>query len=228
MLQYLRTPPAIALDASPAINLRAVMRQVGRLWLKRFDSAAGPLASYFATEASKRVDSVLQGALRDAGFTVRFKLTDVQRDVIQASIAENVALIRSIPEQYLKSVEGAVMRSISTGRDLGTLRNELVQTYGVTKRRANLISLQQNNAATAALNRSRQLQIGARRAIWRHSAAGVEEYRRPTHVAFSGHQYDIADGVILNPKEGICWPGTLIGCKCTSSTIIPGLEAFVT
>ena len=39
-------------------------------------------------------------------------------DVAAASVAENVSLIKSIPQQYFKDITGSVMRSITTGNGL--------------------------------------------------------------------------------------------------------------
>jgi hypothetical protein len=36
----------------------------------------------------------------NAGFTVEFKMTSQMNNALQATIAENVGLIRSIPEKY--------------------------------------------------------------------------------------------------------------------------------
>ena len=52
-------------------------------------------------------------------------MTPAVRDAFNASLAENVGLIKSIPEKYLQQVEGVVMRSYSAGRDLETMVKEL-------------------------------------------------------------------------------------------------------
>ena len=48
---YRANPPAIALDASPARELRAAIRKLRRRWLANFDTLAPKLATYFATAA---------------------------------------------------------------------------------------------------------------------------------------------------------------------------------
>ena len=59
-------------------------------------------------------------------------------------------------------------------------------------------------------------------AIWLHSAGGKEP--RPSHVAFSGKRYSLKKGVVLDPKEGIVWPGTAIRCRCVPKPVIPGFD----
>lgn len=213
-------PEIMALDASPAAELRAFMRKFSRRWRARFAELAPKLAEYFATAAADRVDGELKRMLRKAGFTVQFRMTRAQNDVIQATIGENVGLIKSIAEQHLAAVEGHVMRSVQTGRDLGGLTKALQEQYGVTRRRAETIARSQNNMATASMTRARQAELGIKRARWLHSAGGKTP--RPEHVAFSGKTYDVAKGAYLEGKW--TWPGREINCRCVSIPIIPGLD----
>lgn len=111
----------LAQDASPAIMMRDAMRKLSRRWRKKFDVLAGKLAERFASDVMKNSDASLSTALQQAGFTVPFKMTAEMNNALQATITENVNLIRSIPQQYLTQVETLVMQSVSRGRDLGTL-----------------------------------------------------------------------------------------------------------
>lgn len=215
--------PAMALraaDASPAMALRAAMRKLGRRWLNRFDDMAPKLAAYFATAVGDRSTRVLADTLRKGGFTVRFKPTRAMNEAYQAVVGENVALIKSIATKHLTDVEGAVMRSVAAGRDLGALTQELTEVYGVTKRRAAIIARTQNNAATAVMTRVRQHEAGITKARWLHSAGGKTP--RPEHVAFSGKTYDVDKGAFLEGKW--TWPGVEINCRCVSVPVIPGFD----
>lgn len=218
--RYRANTPEIALDASPARELRAAMRKLGRRWLSKFDDLAPKLAQYFATAAGERVDGELSKMLRDAGFTVKFKMTKAQNDAYQAVIGENVGLIKSVAQKHLTDVEGAVMRSVQEGRDLATLTKTLQENYGVTRRRAETIARSQNNMATATLTRTRQKELGIRKAKWLHSAGGRKP--RPEHVAFSGKLYEIDKGAFLEGKW--TWPGREINCRCVSVPIVPGFD----
>jgi uncharacterized protein with gpF-like domain len=151
--------------------------------------------------------------------SVEVKFGRETRDALSAIIHENVALIRSIPEQYLTQVEGLVMRSVTAGRDLATLTSDLQQQYGVTRRRAQLISLDQNNKATGDIQRLQYLDMGIERAIWRHSHAGKEP--RPSHVANDGNEYDVRQGWYDPHERKYIKPGELIRCRCFSQPILP-------
>ena len=225
---YRARPPevaALAADESPAAALRDAIRRLTRRWLKRFDDGAPRLAAWFAQSAARRSDAALRKILRDAGFTVEFKLTAAQNDVIQGAVAENVALIKSIPQRYMSQVEGFVMRSVQTGRDLGQLTKDLKEHCGVSQRQAELIARDQNNKATAVLTRARQLESGLTQAVWCHSAGGKTP--RPSHVTAGRDRqvYDISLGwpdPALGGKK--IFPGQEINCRCFSRPVVKGFS----
>ena len=219
---WMRRPPVMASDESPAAALRAMMARLAREWTGRFDDFATRMGRKFSIDAASSADRAFQGSLRDAGFTVKFRLTAAENDVIQATVAENVGLIRSIPQEYLDDVNGVVMRGVQVGRDAASITEALQQTYGVTQRRAAFIARDQNNKATAAITRVRQTELGITTATWLHSAGGKKP--RPTHVANSGKIYNVADGWLDPAINKRIWPGTEINCRCVSIPVIPGLD----
>lgn len=224
MKVYAHNEPKIAQDATPATVLQqAIRRMVGR-WQKRFDLAAPAIASWFTKDVTERTDAGLQRALRQGGISVRFQMTPAVEDVAAATVHQNVQLIKSIPQQFLGEVEGMVMRSVQTGRDLHQLTTDLTERYGITKRRAANIARSQNNMATAAINRTRQKELGITQALWLHSHGGREP--RKTHLANDGKPYNPAEGWFdPDPKvQKRVWPGELPNCRCTSRSIIAGFS----
>jgi uncharacterized protein with gpF-like domain len=221
--QYRKAPPEIAQDdANPADLMQRTMEKLSKRWLERFDEAAIEMSEYFARGAQHRSDARLRSILRKAGITVRFKPTKAQQDIMAATVNEAVGLIKSIPQKYLTNVQGLVMRSVQTGRDLGKLSEDLQKQYGIAKRRAATIARDQNNKATAAMNRARQVELGITEAVWVHSAAG--KHPRPSHVKASREKvrYDVTKGW-YDPSVGeFILPGTLPNCRCTSRSVIRG------
>lgn len=220
---FRKNPPAIAQDELPAAALKRVMRELAKRWKGRFDEAAPELAKYFAKAASRRSEADLKRILRRGGFSVKFSMGRAAQDIIAATVAANVSLIKSIPEQFLTQVEGAVMRSVQKGGDLESLVAELRDQHGVTKRRAALIAVDQNRKATAAITRARALDVGITQARWQHSGGGKEP--RPTHVKASRDRviYNVAEGWLDPAINKRIWPGTEINCRCVSIPILPGL-----
>lgn len=216
--------PNIAQDELPATALKAALRKLSRRWQKRFNDAAPKLADYFATAVEKRSSTALKNILKEAGLTVEFKMTAAQSDILHATINSNVDLIKSIPQQYLTQVQGAVMRSVQTGRDLGALAKELQDHHGVTKRRAAFIARSQNNMATASMTRARQVELGLTEAIWVHSGGG--KHPRPTHLQAGRDKarYFTSEGW-LDPAVGKrIFPGELPNCRCVSRAVVKGFS----
>lgn len=217
---YKATPPKMAADASPAEMLRRAFARVARRWQRRFDDMAPNLAKYFATASMERADGALASILKEGGMTVEFKMTPAVNDAFRATLFENVNLIKSIPQQYLTQVQGSVMRSVQTGRDLGVLRKEIEARYELTRKRATLIAKDQNNKATAVITRARQSELGITQALWMHSSAG--KHPRASHVAANGKPYDVAKGMFL---DGVwTFPGHEINCRCVSRSIVAGFS----
>jgi SPP1 gp7 family putative phage head morphogenesis protein len=219
---YRANPPALAQDATPAKELERELKRLARRWQKQFDDAAPKLAAYFAKSAAARSSSSLRSILRNGGWSVKFTMTAAMRDVLAATVAENVSLIRSIPSEFRTQVEGLVMRSVTAGRDLSVLSKSLENKFALPRNRAILISRDQNNKATAVFTRARYLEMGVKEAIWLHSAGGKTP--RPTHVKKSGKRYDVAKGW-LDPAVGrYIFPGELINCRCVARPVVKGFS----
>lgn len=219
---YRAGPPVMAQDRTPADLLGDALKKLARRWTKQFDTLAKSLATWFAKAATDRSDASLRAALRKGGMSVKFKLTPAAKDILQATIQENVSLIKSIPQQFFTQIEGAVMRSVTAGRDVGGLTKELQKQFGITKRRAHFIALDQNNKATAAIQRARLTELGIKEAVWIHSHGG--KHPRPTHIKNDGNRYEVSKGWFDPAIKKYIWPGTEPGCRCVGGAVIPGLS----
>jgi uncharacterized protein with gpF-like domain len=219
---YRKNRPEVAQDESPARILGRATTRLTRFWLDRIEKLAPELAAYFAQTAATRSDAALRHTLKVGGFSVDFRMTRAMNDVFQATVQENVSLIRSIAQQHLGQVEQLVMRSVQAGRDLETLSQGLQHQLGVSKRRAKHISLDQNNKATGAMQRVRQLELNIQTAIWVHSTAGKTPRRSHVEAGRDKVEYDIATGWWDPDERRYIFPGELINCRCVSRPVLPG------
>jgi SPP1 gp7 family putative phage head morphogenesis protein len=221
---YKTNAPEIAMDASPAFLMRVLMKRLSRYWLKKFSDRAPDLAKSFTKQSGDYTTRAFMDSLKQAGFAIEFKMTAAMNDVAQATVNANVALIKSIPQRHLAEVEGIVMRSVQTGRDLGTLSKELQANFGVTRRRAQFISRDQNNKATAAITKVRQKEAGITEAVWMHSNGGNEP--RQEHVKWGAAKktYKIDEGMYSEVEGKFIYPGERPNCRCISRPVIPGLS----
>ena len=212
-------PPLLAADALPVDEMRKEVQRLYEKWLKRFEEDAGWMAESFLRGSFKATDSAMRQALRDAGWSIEFTMTPAMRDAFEASLAENVGLIKSIPAKYLQEVEGIVMRNYAAGRDLKSMAAEIRSRYHVTLNRAVLISRDQANKANSVVQRARQIELGITESLWLHSHAG--KMPRPTHVAMKGKRYDVAKGMYDSAVKKWIFPGELVGCRCVGRSVLP-------
>lgn len=218
---YRDAPPTLAQDAViPSRTMKKQLSELAKRWQKRFDEAAPKIAEAYLTGSFKATDSAMRAALKDAGFSVKFTMTPAMRDAFEASLVENVGLIKSIPAEYLQKVEGSVMRSYTVGGDLQKIVKDIKRLYPQAANRAVLIGRDQNNKANAVVTRTRQLELGIRKAIWQHSAGGKTP--RASHVAASGREYDIEKGCLIDGEY--IYPGELINCRCVSRSVITSIQ----
>lgn len=208
------------MDDDPIVILRTVLRLWGRTWSARFDDAAADIAKMFAARSQRHLEVAMRKRLKEAGFTVRFRPTERMVSAYRAVIAENVGLIKSIPQQFLKDVQGAVWRSAMKGGALAELSSEIRQKYGVTYRRAAFIARDQNAKARTVFENARRAEVGITEADWRHSNAGKKP--RPTHLAMHGKRFEIAKGMWDPAVQKFVQPGELPNCRCTSRAVLPG------
>ena len=141
-------------------------------------------------------------------------------DVFKASVAENVALIKSIPSKYLDQVNGEVYRSISNGNGLSDLVPALRKYKMITERRARLIAHDQVRKSFANINRIRLSKMGVKKFEWVHSFGDTTP--RPLHLnVLNGKVFLMSDPPIIDTKTGERgFPGQLINCKCRMRPII--------
>ena len=219
-----RVAALLAQDELPATAVAARVRRLAKYWQRKFDALAPDLARYFATQVSKRSTAALSTMLKRGGIAVKMRDTRAYQDVLKAAVEENVSLIRSIPQQHFGRIEGMVLRSVQTGRDLHQLTEDLEDAFGVARRRAELIARTQNNQATAILNRVRQVDLGIKECVWIHSQGGKEP--RQSHVK-AGREKQCFDPAIgwWDPEEKkYILPGQLINCRCVSKPVLPGFS----
>lgn len=217
-------PPEFASDAArnPSLLLRSALRRWGGLWVSKFDKLSLDLGQEFAKRAFGLTQRQMKAALKDAGFTVKFTASPGVQAAYQAVVAEQVNLIKSIPQQYLKDVESKVWNSVMKGADMHALSVDLRKTYGVTRDRAATIARDQNHKAKAIIEKTRREELGITHAIWIHSAGGKTPRR--THVDMHGKPYPIAQGMWDPDQKAYVMPGELINCRCVSKAVVNALE----
>lgn len=202
-------------------DLFAEMKRLQSFWSDYFDSFASKVAEPLLGDMQADNARAWAGVMKKAGFDIKFNPTPSQTLILKAKTRENVALIKSIGQQYHTDIEGDVMRSFVAGRDLDSLSKQLKARGKVTTDRAAFIARDQANKASAAFNAARQRELGLKWATWIHGNAGKEP--RPNHLrAGREHWYfNTQEGIDFGDKFGHVVPSEAINCRCSSRTVLP-------
>lgn len=215
-----------AMDDSVASSSRILTSALQKKFTQLFAAKAKGLAGKMTGANEKATSTSLHKSLEQlsGGLSLGTRvLGEETQEVMKASITENVGLIKSIPSQYFTQIEGAVMRSITTGNGLQTLVPFLKKYKGVTMRRAQFIADDQSRKVYTNLAASRMREIGFTKYIWRHSSSSHNP--RQLHLDLDGTIQDLDKPPVIQYAKGSQpqvrgKPGDLINCNCFMQIIV--------
>lgn len=208
---------AASIGSQARILVNSLQDRFNALFAKR----AKPLAERMVEQAAITSKGQLHGSLKALSGGMSMK-TDIDNpnlsNIYKASVAENVGLIKSIASEYLTKVQGAVMRSITTGNGLQDLVPALEQYEGQTHRRARNIALDQTRKVYNSVNKGRMQAIGIKKFQWHHSAGGANP--REDHIEMDGQIYSFDALPVIDQRTGERGiPGQAPNCRCTMSPV---------
>jgi len=193
-----------------------VVDGIVKKWQGMLDGLSQDVARELVGKSKTHYDRRLLNILKRRGFTVNFRNTEYVQDQAQIALGENVALIKSIGNDYLDKVRSAVWRSVKNGYDVEGLIKQLREIDGVTDRRAKNIAKDQTAKLNQAFEKARAEELGITEAIWLHSHAGKQP--RESHVKANGKRFSLKDGLVI---DGVAtWPAVAINCRCRAKLII--------
>ena len=126
-------------------------------------------------------------------------------DELKAFEAENLRLIKSLPEQHINRLQGKIVQALRSGQSTPQLTKIIRENTDVTENRAILIARTEIAKLNGQLSMLRQTSIGIDKFRW----SGVLDSReRATHRAREGIIGAWSSGV------GGIWPGSEPNCRC--------------
>ncbi len=202
-VDYVQDSPSLIVYFSGIVN--ELDRQVGDI-----EGTADRIASRMAssTEAFNRrnfVKSINSAVGVNLSDIIRAEGVQVQ---IEASIADNIDLIKTIPKEYHERIKKAVTKGINQGDDFFSIRKSLLEIGESTDKRAKLIARDQVAKLNAAVTETRQKKMGITHYFWRDSS---DERVRPTHLKNDGKRF-----AWDSPPAVTGHPGEDIQCRCTA------------
>lgn len=217
-------PPVITMDASTASQSRILLNSLQARFAKLFRDRANDIVKNMFNRVDRASSLNLKESLKQLSGGLTIPTPDMPaalKESMTASIAENVSLIKSIPQQFHRQIEGVVMRSMqSGGNGINDVIKGLERYKGVTSRRAKNIARDQVRKVTADCNNFRAQSVGIKKFEWVHSGANKES--RPYHKnVLNGQIFRYDDPPILDPNTGERGlPGRLCNCACFARPIV--------
>lgn len=129
--------------------------------------------------------------------------------------AENLRLIKSIPAQYVESLQSRIVSAVERGESLRSLTATVRQSYPLPMNRAELIARDQIGKLNGRLTRYRQTNVGIVEYRWRGT---LDARERDAHVDREGRVYAWDEP----PDDG--HPGQPIRCRCWAEPVLPDLD----
>lgn len=221
----------LAQDANIASQSRVLLNKLIKQFDYLFNLKTPKLVNWMVNETDKVSAYNLKESLKklSGGLTIDTKIMPAAlKTIIKASVNENVALIKSIQQDYLSRVKKTVTRSIINGDGLDTLIPALEKYDGITERHARNMATDQTRKVYNSMNAKRMQKVGIQRFKWLHSGGGQRP--RLSHVEMNGNIYSFDNLPQINkdnPKEppefGI--PGQAINCGCTMQPVLEFAES---
>lgn len=208
-------------DQTKEIVLPTVGQNIGDSWItdifaklreklvKYTTQVSRPLATKVVQDSQKEVDAQIAEHTKSiigVDLTPFYRASDIQ-DVVDTNIAANVALIKSIPNQYVDKLEALVMNAFQTGQTNEDLAKAIAQLGQSTDSRARLIAADQMGKVNGQINKARQLSMGVETYVWQ---TAKDERVRKDHQHKQGKTFRWDDP----PTGG--HPGEPIRCRCTA------------
>lgn len=220
---FLKANPEVTQDYGERKTARQILSELSKNWASVFAQMAMPIVQRFVHQVDEFAKSNLNQSLKEmsGGLTIKTpSMPRALRGKISASVAANVSLIKSIPEQYHQKIAGIVLRSIQTGgQGSAQIFEQIKSTNQVTLNRAELIAVDQTRKATTSFNAERMNSIGVKQFEWIHSGGGAEP--RPLHVEYDGQIFDLDNPPVIDERTGETGlPGQLINCRCRMRPIV--------
>jgi SPP1 gp7 family putative phage head morphogenesis protein len=220
-------------DASrdPAGRINKLMDRVSAAFYRKWDhDRMSALAAKYARATSDYQKAQLAGQIQARLGIDPVITTPGLGQKIKAAVGDQVAMIKSIPQNYFDQVEKRIIAGFRAGDRHEEIAADLGERLGVAESRAKLIARDQTLKLYGEVNRERQQALGFTRYVWQDvNDQRVRDAHGPVaEGGFAGGTYSWddppGDG---SPEEGT-HPGTAINCRCWADPVfddvLPGAD----
>lgn len=203
-----------------------VMKFLRQKWYKRYDEKSREFARWITDKTRKRTAAQVMRKLKQMGMTLKPRYSKQDKEIIKQITDNNVALIKSIPQQYLYTVQQAVNNAFVTGFDMQYLNEEIDKIMEPLDAKSNnktaLLARDQINKTTQQFAIFEAKAVGATKGRWIHVPGKYSS--RITHIKMNGKVFNLDDGLYDSDVHRNVKPGELVYCNCQFSVLIPGFD----
>lgn len=203
-----------------------IMKWLRKKWYKKYDEKSREFAKWITDKTRKRTSAQVMRKLKQMGMTLKPHYSKQDKEMIREITSNNVALIKSIPQQYLYTVQQAVNNAFITGFDMQsateTINEILAPVDEKSNNRAALLARDQINKTTQQFAIFEAKSVGATKGRWIHVPGKYSS--RITHIKMNGQTFNLDDGLYDADVHRNVKPGELIYCNCQFETLIPGFD----
>lgn len=205
----------ITKDAFP--SLAKLMKWLRKKWYKAFEERAKEMARWLVERVGKRTKDEITNQLKKIGFIIPTpEYTKEEQKDISKMIEDNVKLIKSIPQRYLRQVQRVVKEAWLRGGDLEHIKKNIEKKIDKSvknaERRAYLIAKDQMNKITQQWAIAEAKRYGAKAGGWIHVPG--EFSSRETHIHMNGQRFDLETGLYDEAVKKCVFPAELPYCAC--------------
>ena len=209
-------------DASISSAARILFNGLLKDFTVMFSSKSKSIAGGLFDDLEKWTNRSLAQSLSDRSKSIIFKpeLKDPKlNEIRKASIGKNIDLIKTIPQDYLRKTKQIVFHSITTGQGLKEIQGHLEQQKDYTKRKAQLVALDQVRKITTTIAATKLKKHGSKKFKWLHT--GGSQHPREEHIAMNNKIFSYDDPPVIDSKTGeIGLPAQTYNCRCRLCPVI--------
>jgi SPP1 gp7 family putative phage head morphogenesis protein len=213
-------------DAGEADRLRQLIAQardtlIASLPVRELEQLAVEVAR--RTEGHQKTQLIRQVR---AKLGVDVLLTDPRLgSIMEGFVAENVSLIKSVPEEIAARLEKTVTRGVSSGLRWRDIAEDVQADFDVGRQRAHVIARDQVGKFYGQVSQTRQKDLGATEYIWRTARDGRVRGNPTGNFPKAKYSHWDREGVRFRwdepPPDG--HPGQPILCRCYPEPVLDHL-----
>lgn len=217
-----RIEPEYTADSWSDVVQYAMIRLQNAFINQSLDNNSNRIASDFVNASNQANKKRYNQQMKSMGINAYADSPEISA-YLDASVADNAKLIKSVNEKYIGQIENIVNAGTRSGLRPEYIQKQLTEQFGIESRRSKFIARDQTSKVAGQLNQMRQTTTGFKYFRWLDSKDGRVRSRHK-HIADKETKYGVGvyrwDDLPLSDKGIPIAPGDDYQCRCTAIPVI--------